>query len=237
MVAIMRREADHQIVAQLPGWVRESDFLHGRTDAASDDAARAFTGLRIGLERGPFSTAAVKPMVSRAAERTAEAQKAALRRQLQVAVGVEVPIFDKTLGPRVEAFTAENVGLIQSIPQQSLQQVQAIVLRGLAGGTRADELVADIEDRFDVSESRAVLIARDQTLKFFASLNETRQTDMGITHFIWATANNERVCDECGPLDGKRFSWDSAPGGGPGQIHQNCACSADPDVDALLDSL
>lgn len=237
LVAFMRREAEVRILDALPGWVRESDALHGRTDAAGDDAAKLFGGIRLGLERGAFSTTAVKEIAAKAANRTADAQKEALKKQLRAAIGVEVPIFDKHLGSRVDAFTSENVGLIQSIPQQSLAQVQALVLRGLTSGDRSDEMAEDIEERFDVSESRAALIARDQTLKFFASLNETRQTDLGITHFTWATANNEKVCDECGPLDGRRFPWDSAPGGGPGRIHPNCCCSADPDVEALLDSL
>ncbi len=233
----MRAVTESAIGHELAGWVHTSDRPYTRKDGASDDVITKFAGIRIALEKGEFSTSALKARAEKQGRRTAEAQKAELQRQLSVAIGVQVPISDKTLGPKVEAFTAENVGLIQSIPQQSLQQVQQVILRGLSGGDRADQIAEDIQKRFDVSESRAALIANDQTLKFFSSLNETRQREIGLTHFIWATANTERTCDICEPLDGKRFSWANAPGGGPGQIHPNCMCSADPDVEALLDSL
>ncbi len=238
LVDVMRTATVEAVGPQLRDWVRESDKLHGRMDGASKDAASTFAGIKLSLERGAFSTSAVKAVAQKAGQSTADFQKEQLKRQLSVAIGVQVPIFDKDLGQRVEAFTAENVGLIQSIPQQSLQQVQQVVLRGLSVGDRAEDLAADIEDRFDVSESRAALIARDQTLKFFADLNRTRQTDLGITHFTWVTADTERTCEVCEPLNGKRFAWDDPPAEGmPGQVHPNCQCSADPDVEGLLSDL
>lgn len=238
LVAIMRADTIDAVGPLLRDWVRESDKLHGRMDGAANDAAATFAGIRLKLERGAFSSTAVKPLAQRAGETTAEFQKKQLQRQLSVAIGVQVPIFDKDLGGKVDAFTAENVGLIQSIPQQSLQQVQQVVLRGLAAGDRAEDLADSIQERFDVSESRAALIARDQTLKFFADLNRTRQQDLGITHFVWVTADTERTCDICEPLNGERFAWDQPPSEGlPGQVHPNCQCSADPDVEALLDDL
>lgn len=238
LVAVMRSVTIEVVGPQLRDWVRESDKLHGRMDGAAGDAATAFAGIRLRLERGRFSTTALQSVARKAGDSTASFQKRQLTRQLSVAIGVEVPVFDKDLGAKVEAFTAENIGLIQSIPQQSLQQVQQVVLRGLAAGDRAEALAEDIQERFDVSESRAALIARDQTLKFFADLNQTRQRALGITHFTWATANTERTCDICGPLDGNSYAWDKPPAEGlPGQVHPNCQCSADPDVEALLDSL
>lgn len=226
------------LAPHLADWVRESDALHDRQDRAGDDAINTFAGIRLGLQGGIFSTQALRPIIIRTAETTAEFQREQLQRQLRVAVGVDVPIFDKGLGDRVDAFTSENVSLIQSIPQQSLQQVQQLVLRGLANGDRATSLQEQIQERFEVAESRAAIIARDQTMKFFSSLNESRQAAVGITHFYWNTANDERTCPVCGPLDGKRFAWNAPPADGPpGEIHPQCRCSADPDVEALLDSL
>lgn len=238
LVDAMRTMTIEKIAPVLRDWVRESDKLHGRMDGAAEDAHATFAGIRLSLDRGRFSTQAVQPLAQQTGKKTADFQKQQLQRQLSVALGVQVPIMDTHLEAKVSAFTAENVGLIQSIPQQSLQQVEQVVLRGLSAGDRAEDLAEDIQKRFDVSESRALLIANDQTLKFFSSLNETRQRDLGITGFTWATSNDERTCDECGPLDGKRFTWDDPPAVGmPGQAHPNCRCSADPDVEGLLDSL
>lgn len=238
LVAVMRQTTIEAVGPHLAAWVRESDQIHGRLDGASDDAHSTFAGIRLALERGRFSTTAVQPLAQQTGKKTAEFQKAQLQRQLSVALGIQVPINDKHLEAKVSAFTAENVGLIQSIPQQALQQVEQVVLRGLTAGDRAEELADSIQERFDVSESRALLIANDQTLKFFSSLNETRQRELGIETFTWATANTERTCEECAPLDGNTYRWDDPPAEGlPGQVHPNCQCSADPDVEALLDSL
>jgi SPP1 gp7 family putative phage head morphogenesis protein len=98
-------------------------------------------------------------------------------------------------------------------------------------------MAEEIGRRFEVSESRAALIARDQVGKFYGALNAARQQDVGITHFLWRTANDERVRPEHIELNGERFAWSKPPAEGmPGQPI-NCRCYADPDVGALLDSL
>lgn len=240
LVAVMRQTTIDAIGPHLVAWVQESDQIHGRMDGASDDAHATFAGIRLTLERGRFSTAAVQPLARQQGTKTAAFQKKQLQRQLSVALGVQVPIKDTHLEAKVDAFTAQNVALIQSIPQQALQQVQQVLLQGLTGGDRAEDIAGQIQQRFDVSESRATLIATDQTLKFFSSLNQTRQRELGIEGFTWTTANDERerTCDECGPLDGKKFTWDDPPAAGlPGEIHPQCRCSADPDVAAVLDDL
>lgn len=38
----------------------------------------------------------------------------------------------------------------------------------------------------------------------------------------WRTASDERVCPECGPLDGR--TWDAGAGGPQPPLHGNCRC-------------
>lgn len=65
---------------------------------------------------------------------------------------------------------------------------------------------------------------------------------MGVTGYIWRTANDNRVRDNHGDLDGQRFTWDDPPMGGgtsedePGHSGSGiqCRCYAEPDLSPLL---
>lgn len=205
-----------------------------RVDALSED----FAAVKVSLLEGAYGSKELGAAVETIGRRTSEWQKAQFQRQLRAAVGVEVPLADPQLGPRISAFTEENVGLIRSIAEDTLGQVQRVVLRGISDGQRWEQLAETIERRFGVAESRAALIARDQVGRFYSSLNAARQQSVGITHFFWRAAADERTCPVCWPLNGERFSWSKPPAVGmPGQAHPNCRCNADPDVEALVDSL
>ena len=85
-----------------------------------------------------------------------------------------------------------------------------------------------MSERTDVSDSRAKLIARDQVAKLNGELTKERQTDLGVTGYIWRTVGDERVRDEHADNDGQFFTWDSPPStGAPGEDIQ-CRCWAEP---------
>lgn len=207
---------------------------HVRADAVADD----FAAVKVSLLEGAFASRELAIAVETIGRRTSQWQKEQLHRQLRAAVGVDVPISDPQWSRRITTFTEENVGLIRSIAEDSLGQVQRVVLRGLSSGQRWEEIAETIERRFGVAESRASLIARDQVSRFYSSLNSSRQQAVGITHFFWRAAADERTCPVCWPLNGERFAWSKPPAVGmPGQAHPQCRCNADPDVEALVDSL
>ena len=84
-----------------------------------------------------------------------------------------------------EASLAENVGLIRSIPQRYLQEVEGIVMRNYAAGRDLKSMAADIRARYHVAANRAVLIARDQSNKANAVVQKARQTELGIKEAVW----------------------------------------------------
>lgn len=238
MVDHLRALARQVLLPALPQLVADATREHVRTDSSAEDATKLMQQLRLRAEQGAFNEAAAHRAAHTAALRTADAQKDALQQQLLVTLGVEVPIFDRALNGQIQNFTAENVVLIQSIPRESLGQMEKLLLNGLSSGMRSEELADEISRRFDVAESRAALIARDQVNRFYGSLNRTRQQGVGITHFFWSASNDERTCEICGPLEGKRFAWNDPPAAGvPGEAHPQCRCTAEPDVDALVESL
>lgn len=92
-----------------------------------------------------------------------------------------------------EASLAENIGLIRSIPQEYLQQVEGVVNRSYAAGRDLATMVRSIRNIYPVTQNRAVLIARDQSNKANAVVNRTRQLELGITEAIWMHSNGGKT--------------------------------------------
>lgn len=155
---------------------------------------------------------------------------AAFKDQISVNVFGEEPWLDAAIGE----FTSENVSLIRSVPRKTAQEIETLIAQEVADGTRWETIAGKISQRFDVGESRAKLIARDQVGKFYGDLNRTRQSDLGITRFIWRTMRDNRVREEHAGYDGNSYEWSDPPEGGPGEP-VNCRCYADPDIESALE--
>lgn len=85
----------------------------------------------------------------------------------------------------LNASLSENVGLIRSIPEQYLQQVEGAVMRSYSAGRDLESMVKALREIYPVTARRAELIARDQSNKANAVINRTRQMELGITEAIW----------------------------------------------------
>lgn len=143
-------------------------------------------------------------------------------------------------GEVLSSFVAENVSLITSIKQQYLSQTEQVVLRGIRSGLRHEEIAKQLlsrsnkkgfKSRIENAESRAELIARDQTNKLYGQLTEIRQTEAGIEKYIWRTALDSGVRPEHEEREGQVFSWNDPPSDGhPGEA-TNCRCYAEPIID------
>lgn len=83
------------------------------------------------------------------------------------------------------ASLAENVGLIKSIPEQYLTQVEGIVARSYTAGRDLEAMTKDLQALYPKIGKRAELIARDQSNKANAVVNRARQLELGITEAIW----------------------------------------------------
>lgn len=160
---------------------------------------------------------------------------AQLNHVLQDLVGVDVVGSEPWLAAKIADFTQHNVALIKTVPSIFFDEIEKIVTDRIATGERWEAVREDLRARYDVSESRARLIARDQATKFYGNLNKTRQEELGIGGYHWRTMNDNRVRDEHEALAGQRFGWDEPPSEGyPGQPIQ-CRCYADPDLQPLID--
>lgn len=85
----------------------------------------------------------------------------------------------------LDAIIAENVGLIRSIPQKFLTDVEASVWQAVMAGSDLDTLSRDIKTKYGVAWRRAALIASDQNAKAKAAMERARREEVGITEAIW----------------------------------------------------
>lgn len=126
----------------------------------------------------------------------------------------------------------ENIGLIENAAREYAADVREVFDDPANFGLTVKELQDKLVERGSVSESRAELIARDQTLKFNAGINRIRQVNAGIERYVWSTSHDERVRPEHAELDGQVFSWSSPPQLENGPLHPgqdyNCRCVALP---------
>lgn len=87
-----------------------------------------------------------------------------------------------------DAFNAsleENVGLIKSIPEKYLQQVEGAVMRTYSVGGDLESLVRDLKKIYPITSRRAEFIAIDQSNKANAVVTRARQLELGFEKAIW----------------------------------------------------
>jgi SPP1 gp7 family putative phage head morphogenesis protein len=135
----------------------------------------------------------------------------------------------QNIAPTLTIARAINVNLIKTIPSQYFEKLNQTVLQGVQQGRRSTALIDEIQSIYPVTYNRAKLIARDQTSKTNAAINETRQRDLGVGKYRWITAGDERVRETHAENEDQIFSWDDPPEetGHPGH-DINCRCVAAP---------
>lgn len=143
----------------------------------------------------------------------------------------------------IEKFVAENITLIDSIPEKYLGQVHQTIVNAWQQGAGRRAVSALLEPLIDPDKAppvkRARVIARDQLGKLSGQVQRYRQKEAGVTHYIWRTMEDGRVRPEHALLDGKKISWDAPPAEAnynhPGGDFQ-CRCYAEaifPELDDL----
>jgi SPP1 gp7 family putative phage head morphogenesis protein len=240
LLAMMRDTVARRLTAKLPEIVERAGI---RADGPADDdfdygsaVAEAVGEASAEVERG-LSRQKMADIVRGIARKTSTFGRRELAKQFKAGLGIDVMTLEPWLPKAIEGFTAENVSLIKSIPQQFFAQVESEVIKGIRAGRRHERLAESIQERFSVSESRARLIARDQVNKFNGELNRARQSDLGITHFVWRTVGDNRVREKHEHLNGRRFSLKTGANGlFPGQDVQ-CRCTAEPDIEGAMEAL
>lgn len=104
---------------------------------------------------------------------------------------ISTDIYTGKFNDIVKATIAENVGLINSIPEQFLDQVEGTVMRSItnpaSGGLKEviENLDLMLDDRSKQIRNKAKNLALDQTRKFHNNIAFERMKKVGINKFEW----------------------------------------------------
>ena len=199
----------------------------GLTDAEGDNQRKAiYKKLQTRLnEAVPDEKAALRVVTSNGV-RIAESNKAQVNEQIKTGIGVTMSTRPEAwLEAKFAGWIKDNTDLIKSVAGDAKERASQIVFEnvseGIAPGALADKL-----ERFEgMTESKAELIARDQTGKFFSELTQERFKDIGVERYIWQTADDAAVREIHAELNGKTFNMDESDEDGclPGENYQ-CRC-------------
>jgi len=191
-----------------------------------------------------------------AATALAKSQAAQAKAQMERVARIRPELAEPWLQPKIDHFVAQNAKLVTRVSHDFAQNLGTTISAGVRQGLRAEDIAAQVQDRFVADEgldvqraaSRARLIARDQVSKFFGELTMTRQTALGVKRYTWRTAHDERVRASHAERDGEVFAWGEpmdeqlAEKGlevddidGPPGAAILCRCTAEMVLDDLLD--
>lgn len=158
------------------------------------------------------------------------------KRAIKATLGIDIRE-DYYLGDfyaeQLQKWVDENVSLIKTIPEDTLDKMRDIIYDGFTEGKTTTRIVKEIQKAYGVGRRRAELIARDQTAKLNGQIQRHQQKDAGVTEYIWYTVGDSRVRKRHRELNGKKFSWDDPPDVGkgrkchPGEDYQ-CRCIGRP---------
>lgn len=148
--------------------------------------------------------------------------------------GIQKLIDSEPEGELLKFLLAEQVHYITSLPLDAAQRVHELVLKNMEGGNRAKELADEIRRSGEVSQSRAMLIARTETTRAASALVQVRAQTVGSEGYIWRSAEDSDVRPLHAKLDGTFHRWDTPPVAGSkgerahaGMIY-NCRCYCEP---------
>lgn len=225
-------------------WIRDDATGLWRVDAGEGKKAQGLIDRARAAMRGAVSPNKVEGVAREFAQKTQTYQRKQLGKQVRAALGVDKPFRDRHLSDLMDQFVAHNVSLIRSVPEDVHDDVERLVLHAVSGGRLSGDLADEIDDRFDVGESHARLIARDQIGKLYGQVNHARQRELGVERFVWRTMGDDRVRDEHADFEDESqdepYSYDDPPVDEdgepvlPGEPIQ-CRCYAEPVFEDVLD--
>lgn len=204
-------------------------------DAMEDSTARLLLEEAYALSQRDLRAEGVEALAKLAGERTSQAQRRELAKQIKAGLGIEVEIDERRTRDVLQFFAAENVTAIGNVPEEMHADVANLTMRALSKRMKPETYAEELQKILDVGVTRARQIARDQIGTLNGQLTEIRQLELGITHYFWEDRGDAKVRPTHRARRGQRFPWSRAPAGGhPGHDH-GCRCTAKPDLSGVLE--
>lgn len=128
---------------------------------------------------------------------------------------------------KLQLLFSRNFNELKGITDAVAQNLSRIVTEGLATGQSPRVVARNITRSIStIGRNRSLVLARTETIRAHATATLARykqhgiDTVQGFAEFL--TAGDDRVCQICQDLEGRRFKLDEAAGIIP--VHANCRC-------------
>lgn len=125
-----------------------------------------------------------------------------------------------------------NIRHVSNMQMDQIKQLELLLARFIGGGTITwDKLRKGIKKIGGISMAKAEQIARTEIIRAISTTQKEVSLMLGKKRWKWVTANDERVCDICGSLDGKiveigkPFVYFRKEPIYNSPVHPNCRCS------------
>ena len=157
---------------------------------------------------------------------------AEFERTMREHMGIRYRITDNyRVDQLMQKFIKDNVSLVKTIPPRLHAALERDIIKLQQKGPFDQKALSDtLSKNYNSAGYNLRRLTRDQTSKAVGNLNHIRQTDAGLTEYIWRTSMDERVRSSHRVLRGRRFKWSSPPPEGhpghpiqcfPGSVHIN----------------
>lgn len=214
MIAVLKNKVTGELVPRLAHYRSQAHmhFAGVRKDDFLEDVYGETANIRVFFAQ-TYTDEILKNLISNAAGQTSALNKSNLTSQIKRVLGVDLFLSDDKLEGITTSFITNNVQLIKSVESRYFNDLNQTLYDGFADGLRWEEIADNIEERFGVAETNAERIARDQINKLNGQLTEERQTEVGVTQYVWRTALDDRVRPEHEAHEGQSYEWEDPPAG------------------------
>lgn len=170
-------------------------------------------------------------------------------------IGIELLTDDNFLETAEKAFVTESTEYMEKLTKDINVDIKGQVLTGIKNGETTKQIQKRLlkgnyegKGRKGVirkAKKRAELIAVDQTLSYYAKVNQYRQQSLGLKKYKWRNSQDKRVRGRPDGLypnsrfnhwnrEGKVYKWNKpAADGNPGDSIR-CRCYAEPYIQEII---
>lgn len=118
------------------------------------------------------------------------------------------------LSGHLNSFVLANVALMAKLLRDVVNDIIVTINTMVREGKKAVDIIRQIfvgtqgkKGIFPKAKNRARAISNNEVDKLNGELQKTRQTEFGVTQFVWQTQQDNRVRSMHRPLQGKTCSW------------------------------
>lgn len=237
LVKTQKRDINEFLIPQL-------DSLADEAGVKLDDYSDKITGIMGQLDilgnqqLGSMGFGGVKEYTGTVSNEVNKFNHKDFNKVVKAVIGVDIFKEEPWLKAELNNFSEEASSYITKMSQDNLTEIARLTRTGVAQGLSSSVIKKQIKKQFDLTETRAKLIARDQVGKLNGALTKKRQEAIGVKEYKWRTSQDERVVGTPGGLyptgnakhgnhfsrEGKIYKWSEPPSDGNPGFPIRCRC-------------